>query len=146
MAVDKTYVIKGTPESDWVLMDATGQGIGRLATEITKYLLGKHKPTFTPGVGMGDYVVVINASKLEIPGKRLDQKNYYRHSGYPGGLKTTTLRDQMKSRPERVIRAAVWGMLPHNKLGRRLIKRLKIYAGNEHPHAAQNPQIVEGAK
>jgi large subunit ribosomal protein L13 len=146
MAVDKTYVIKGTPESDWILVDAAGQGIGRLATEIAQYLLGKHKPTYTPGVGMGDFVVVINADKLGITGKRLDTKNYYRHSGYPGGLKTTNLRDQMKNRPDRVIRAAVWGMIPHNKLGRQLIKRLKIYAGSEHPHGAQNPQLVEGAK
>jgi large subunit ribosomal protein L13 len=90
-------------------------------------------------------VVVINASRLAITGKRLDEKNYYHHSQYPGGLKTTSLRDQMKSRPDRVIRAAVWGMLPHNKIGRQLIKRLKIYAGNEHPHEAQTPQPVRGA-
>lgn len=145
MAVDKTYVIKGTPEADWILVDASEQGIGRLATQIAGYLLGKHKPTFTPGVGMGDFVVVINASRLQIPGKRLDDKNYYHHSSYPGGLKTVNLRDQMKNRPDRVIRAAVWGMLPHNKIGRQLIKRLKIYAGAEHPHAAQKPQTVEGA-
>ncbi len=145
MAVDKTFVLKGEPESEWILVDAADQGIGRLATQIAGYLLGKHKPTYTPGVGMGDFVVVINASRLLIPGKRLDNKNYYNHSGYPGGLKTTNLRDQMKNRPDRVIRAAVWGMLPHNKLGRQLIKRLKIYAGNEHPHAAQTPQAVKGA-
>jgi len=145
MAVDKTFVIKGTPEAEWILVDAANQGIGRLATQITGYLLGKHKPTFTPGVEMGDFVIVINASMLMITGKRLDQKNYYHHSNYPGGLKTTNLRDQMKNRPDRVIRAAVWGMLPHNKVGRQLIKRLKIYAGNEHPHAAQNPHPVEGA-
>ncbi len=145
MAVDKTYFIKGTPEADWVLVDASNQGIGRLATQIAGYLLGKHKPTYTPGVEMGDFVVVINAKQLEIPGKRLDSKNYYQHSGYPGGLKTTNLRDQMQNRPDRVIRAAVWGMLPHNKVGRQLIKRLKIYSGNEHPHAAQNPKPVQGA-
>lgn len=145
MAVDKTFVIKGTPEAEWILVDAANQGIGRLATQIAGFLLGKHKPTFTPGVEMGDFVVVINASQLKITGKRLDEKNYYRHSNYPGGLTTTSLRDQMKNRPDRVIRAAVWGMLPHNKVGRELIKRLKIYAGNEHPHAAQNPHPVEGA-
>ena len=145
MAMDKTFVIKGTPEANWILMDANGAGIGRLATQIVTYLLGKHKPTYTPGVEMGDFVVVINASKMQITGKRLDSKNYYRHSGYPGGLKTTNLRDQMKNRPDRVIRAAVWGMLPHNKVGRQLIKRLKIYSGNEHPHVAQNPQPVQGA-
>ena len=144
MAVDKTFVIKGTPEAEWILVDAANQGIGRLATQVAGYLLGKHKPTYTPGVGMGDYVVVINASRLMITGKRLDEKNYYHHSNYPGGLKTTNLRDQMKNRPDRVIRAAVWGMLPHNKLGRQLIKRLKIYAGNEHPHAAQTPHPAEG--
>jgi large subunit ribosomal protein L13 len=145
MAVDKTYFIKGQPEASWILVDATNQGIGRLATQVAAYLLGKHKPTFTPGVEMGDFVVVINAGQLAITGKRLEEKNYYHHSSYPGGLKTTSLRDQMKNRPDRVIRAAVWGMLPHNKLGRQLIKRLKIYAGNEHPHAAQNPQPVQGA-
>jgi large subunit ribosomal protein L13 len=145
MAVDKTFVIKGTPEAEWILVDAANQGIGRLATQIAGYLLGKHKPTYTPGVEMGDFVIVINASQLQITGKRLDSKNYYHHSNYPGGLKTTTLRDQMKNHPDRVIRAAVWGMIPHNKVGRQIIKRLKIYAGNEHPHAAQNPQPVQGA-
>ena len=145
MPLDRTFVIKGTPDANWILMDANGQGIGRLATQISGFLLGKHKPTFTPGVGMGDFVVVINASRLQITGKRLDQKNYYHHSNYPGGLKTTNLRDQMQNRPDRVIRAAVWGMLPHNKLGRQLIKRLKIYAGAEHPHTAQTPRVIEGA-
>jgi large subunit ribosomal protein L13 len=145
MAVDKTFVLKGKPEAGWILVDATDQGIGRLATQIAAYLLGKHKPTFTPGVGMGDHVVVVNASRLQITGKRLDEKNYYSHSHYPGGLKTVNLRDQMKNRPDRVIRAAVWGMLPHNKLGRQLIKRLMIYPGSEHPHTAQAPQTVEGA-
>ena len=145
MAIDKTFVPKGHQESNWILVDAQNHGIGRLATVITAYLLGKHKPTYTPGVEMGDFVIVINASQLKITGKRLDDKNYYHHSGYPGGLKTTNLRDQMKNRPDRVIRAAVWGMLPHNKVGRQIIKRLKIYAGNEHPHAAQNPHSVEGA-
>lgn len=145
MAVDKTFVLKGKPEGEWILVDATDQGIGRLATQISRYLLGKHKPTFTPGVAMGDFVVVINASRLQIASKRMDEKNYYRHSGYPGGLKTVNLRDQMKNRPDRVIRAAVWGMLPHNRFGRQIIKRLKIYAGNEHPHAAQTPRLNEGA-
>jgi large subunit ribosomal protein L13 len=145
MAIDKTFVPKGKQESDWILVDAQAQGIGRLATVITAYLLGKHKPIFTPGVEVGDFVVVINARKLGITGKRLDEKKYYRHSNYPGGLTTINLRDQMKNRPDRVIRAAVWGMLPHNKLGRRLIKKLKIYAGEEHPHTAQSPQPVEGA-
>jgi large subunit ribosomal protein L13 len=145
MAVDKTFVPKGKVEGDWILMDAAGQGIGRLATQIAGYLLGKHKAIYTPGVEMGDFVVVINASQLAITGKRLDEKNYYHHSNYPGGLRTTNLRDQMKNHPDRVIRAAVWGMLPHNKLGRQLIKNVKIYAGPEHPHQAQNPKVIEGA-
>jgi large subunit ribosomal protein L13 len=139
MGMDKTFVLKGTPESKWVLVDASDQGIGRLATQITHFLLGKHKPTFTPGVEMGDFVVVVNASQLRVSNERALTKNYYHHSNYPGGLKTVGLRDQMQKHPDRVIRAAVWGMLPHNKVGRRLIKKLKIYAGNEHPHAAQQP-------
>ncbi len=140
--VDKTFVLKGKVESDWILVDANGQVPGRLATQIAHYLMGKHKPTYTPGVGMGDYVVVINASLLKVAPKRLDEKNYYKHSGYPGGLKTINMRDQMKNHPDRVIRQAVWGMLPHNKLGRALLKRLKVYAGNEHVHEAQKPQAV----
>lgn len=140
--LDKTYVLKGKQEPEWLLLDANGQGIGRLATQIAYYLLGKHKPTFTPGVEMGDVVVVINAAKLDISQKRLDEKNYYKHSGFPGGLKTVNLRDQMKVHPDRVITAAVWGMLPHNRMGRSILKRLKVYAGSEHPHAAQNPKLV----
>lgn len=139
MGIDKTYVIKGKPESDWVLVDANDQGIGRLATQIAHFLLGKHKPTFTPGVEMGDFVVVVNASLLRITNERSLTKFYNHHSGYPGGLKTVALREQMQKHPDRVIRAAVWGMLPHNKVGRRLIKKLKIYAGTEHPHTAQQP-------
>lgn len=140
--MDKTYVLKGKQEPEWLLVDAAGQGVGRLATQIAAYLLGKHKPTFTPGVDMGDVVVVINASKLEVSQKRLDEKKYYRHSNYPGGLTTVVMRDQMKNRPDRVITSAVWGMLPHNRMGRSLMKRLKVYGGNEHPHAAQNPKPV----
>ncbi len=139
MGMDKTYVVKGKPESKWILVNAESQGLGRLATQIAYYLLGKHKPTFTPGVEVGDYVVVVNAERLAITNERALTKVYYRHSNYPGGLKSVSLRDQMQNHPDRVIRAAVWGMLPHNKLGRRLIKKLKIYAGSEHPHVAQNP-------
>jgi len=142
MAVEKTFVIKGVPESAWILVNADDQGLGRLATQITRFLLGKHKPTYSPGVEMGDFVVVVNASKLRLTNKRQTTKLYQHHSGFPGGLKTVSLRDQMKNRPDRVIRAAVWGMLPHNKVGRSLIKKLKIYAGSEHPHEAQNPQLV----
>ncbi|HEY4693112.1 MAG TPA: 50S ribosomal protein L13 [Bellilinea sp.] len=140
--MDKTYVVKGIPESNWLLVDAADQNLGRLATQIAAYLLGKHKPTFTPGVAVGDHVVVVNAAKLGLSEKRLDTKNYYKHSGYPGGLKTVGLREQIATHPDRVIRAAVWGMLPHNKLGRQLIKRLKVYGGAEHPHTAQTPEPV----
>jgi len=140
--VEKTYVPKGKVESGWILVDANGQGLGRMATVIAAYLLGKHKPIYTPGADTGDFVVVINSSQLKLTNKRMDTKFYYRHSNYPGGLKTVSLRDQMKNRPDRVLRHAVWGMLPHNKLGRQLIKKLKVYSGSEHPHAAQNPQPV----
>ena len=139
MTVEKTYVIKGEPVNNWLLLDANGQGIGRLATQIANYLLGKHKPEYTPGVKMGDYVVVINAAHLAITPKKMVTKMYYRHSGYPGGLTETSLKDMMRTYPDRVIRAAVWGMLPHNKVGRELMTRLKVYAENEHPHTAQNP-------
>ena len=140
--MEKTYVPKGKVESGWILVDADGQGLGRMATVIASYLLGKHKPIYTPGVDTGDFVVVINSKQLKLTNKRMDTKFYYHHSNYPGGLKTVSLRDQMKNRPDRVLRHAVWGMLPHNKLGRQLIKKLKVYSGSEHPHAAQNPQPV----
>jgi large subunit ribosomal protein L13 len=146
VAVEKTFVIKGKPVPDWILVDANQQPIGRLATRIASYLIGKHKPTYTPGVMMGDFVVVINAAQLNIPAKRLDSKVYYNVSGYPGGIRAVGLREQMQNHPDRVIRAAVWGMLPHNKVGRQLINRLKIYPGVEHPHTAQNPKAeVKGA-
>ena len=140
--MEKTFVPKGKIESSWILVDAQSQGLGRLATTIAAHLMGKNKPIYTPGVDVGDYVVVINASQLSLTNKRMDTKFYYHHSHYPGGLKTITLRDQIEDHPDRVIRAAVWGMLPHNKLGRRLIKKLKIYGGSDHPHAAQNPQLA----
>lgn len=143
--MEKTFVIKGQPESNWILVDADGQNVGRMCTKIAGYLLGKHKPTFTPGVAVGDHVVVINASKLEISEKDLFNKKYYRHSNYPGGLKTVTMKDQLEKHPDRIIRDAVWGMIPHNKLGREIIKNLKVYAGSEHPHSAQNPQVVTEA-
>ncbi len=140
--MDKTYVLKGTPESQWMMVDASNQSLGRLATKIASMLLGKHKPTYTPGVMMGDFVVVINASKLNIAQKRLDEKKYYKVSGYPGGIRAYGMRDLMDRHPDRIIRAAVWGMLPHNKVGRQLIKRLKVYGGEEHPHTAQAPKMV----
>jgi len=138
--VDKTFVPKGKVDKGWVLVDASGQILGRLATQISQVLLGKNKPVYTPGVDVGDYVVVVNASQVKVFPRRLEEKVYYRHSNYPGGLKSTNLQEMLRSHPDRVIRLAVWGMLPHNKYGRKLIKKLKIYAGAEHPHAAQNPQ------
>ena len=140
--MDKTYVPKGQLERNWVLVDANGQILGRLATQIAAILLGKNKPTFTPGVNLGDFVVVVNAGNIQVTGNRMAEKVYYSHSGYPGGLKATGLRDQLNRHPDRVIRAAVWGMLPHNKIGRQLIKKLRVYGGAEHPHQAQNPQPV----
>lgn len=142
--MQKTYVPKsGDITHEWVLVDANGQNLGRLATQISTVLLGKNKPTFTPGVDTGDYVVVVNAERITVTGNKLDDKYYYRHSGYPGGLKEINLRDQLAKHPDRVIRSAVWGMLPHNKFGRKLIKKLKVYAGPDHPHMAQNPKPME---
>ncbi len=140
--MEKTYVPKGKVESGWILVDADGQGLGRMATVVAAYLLGKHKPIYTPGVDTGDFVVVINTKKLKLTNKRMETKFYYHHSNYPGGLKTVSLRDQINNRPDRVLRHAVWGMLPHNHLGRLLINKLKVYSGSEHPHAAQNPKAV----
>ncbi len=140
--MEKTFVIKGKPESEWLVLDANGQKLGRLATQVAQFLIGKHKPTFTPGVDMGDFVVVINAEKLDIDQKRLETKMYHHHSGYPGGIKSVSMARQMEIHPDRVIRAAVWGMLAHNKQGHRLMKRLRIYAGNEHPHEAQKPMDI----
>jgi large subunit ribosomal protein L13 len=142
--VQKTYVPKsGDVTHEWKLVDANGKNLGRLATQISIILLGKDKPTFTPGVDTGDYVIVVNAEHITVTGNKLDDKYYYRHSGYPGGLKKINLRDQLAKHPDRVIRQAVWGMLPHNRLGRKLLKKLKIYAGTDHPHQAQDPVQVE---
>lgn len=141
--MEKTYYPKGSDlTQEWVLVDANEQNLGRLATRVASLLLGKHKPDFTPGVATGDSVVVINAKNVRVTGNKMDVKMYYRHSQYPGGLKAISLRQQLEKHPDRVIRNAVWGMLPHNKLGRQLIKKLKIYAGSEHPHEAQQPRSV----
>jgi large subunit ribosomal protein L13 len=143
--VYKTYYPKaGEIDRKWFVVDANGENLGRLATRIAAVLLGKHKPTFTPGVEMGDYVVVVNAERVTVTGTRttskMDSKMYHHHSGYPGGLKSVSLRDQLQKHPDRVVRAAVWGMLPHNRMGRSLLKRLKIYAGPDHPHGMQQPE------
>jgi large subunit ribosomal protein L13 len=145
--VYKTYYPKASEiDRKWFVVDANGENLGRLATRIATVLLGKHKPTFTPGVEMGDYVVVVNAERVAVTGTRttskLDSKMYHHHSGYPGGLKSISLRDQLRKHPDRVVRAAVWGMLPHNRMGRSLLKRLKIYAGPDHPHGMQQPESL----
>lgn len=128
---------------DWLLVDATEKTLGRLATEIAVRLRGKHKPEFTPHVDTGDYVVVINADKVKVTGNKLAAKTYWRHTGYPGGIRGVSLRDQLESHPERVIETAVRGMLPRNPLGRAVFRKLKVYAGAEHPHEAQQPRAVE---
>jgi large subunit ribosomal protein L13 len=136
----KTYTAKPREiEQAWRLVDADGQILGRLATEIADTLRGKNKAAYTPHVDTGDFVIVVNAEKVRVTGKKLEQKIYYRHSGYPGGLRERTLAEQLARRPEEVIRKAVKGMLPKNKLAAAQLRKLKVYAGPEHPHAAQNP-------
>jgi large subunit ribosomal protein L13 len=125
------------------VVDADGQNLGRLASKISGVLLGKNKAHFTPGVDTGDYVVVINAERITVTGNKLEDKIYYHYTGYPGGMKQISLKDQLRKHPERVIRRAVWGMLPHNRYGRKIIKKLKVYSGPEHPHHAQNPKPME---
>lgn len=138
--MEKTYVTKPAEVTrDWFVVDAEGKTLGRLASEIARILRGKHKPIYSPSVDCGDYVIVINAKKIQVTGRRLDQKKYYRHSGYMGGLTSISLRDQLERYPNRVIEAAVKGMLPKSKLGRQMIKKLKVYADENHPHEAQQP-------
>src|SRR5438874_9026907 len=140
----KTYTAKpGEITRDWYVVDAEGKTLGRLATTIADTLRGKGKPEYTPHVDTGDFVVVVNAEKIHVTGNKLDQKLYRRHSGYPGGLRSRTLREQLERRPTEVIRKAVKGMLPRNKLARTQITKLKIYAGPEHPHTAQAPQPLQ---
>jgi large subunit ribosomal protein L13 len=141
--VRKTFVPKGKVEQEWLLIDAEGQNLGRLSTKIAQLLIGKHKPNYTPGVMTGANVVVINAEKVAVYPTRLDSKIYYHHSNYPGGLKSIDLRTQLERHPERVIEHAVKGMIPKNKLGRRIFKNLHVYAGPEHPHQAQAPELIE---
>jgi large subunit ribosomal protein L13 len=140
----KTYVANSaTRERNWLVVDATGQTLGRLATQIADALRGKRKPEYTPHVDTGDFVIVVNAEKITVTGNKREEKRYYRHSGYPGGLRSRTLNDMLERRPEEVIRRAVKGMLPRNRLGRAQLRKLKIYAGPDHPHAAQQPQPME---
>jgi len=130
-------------ERDWYVVDAQGKTLGRLATQVATVLRGKNKPVFTPHVDCGDYVIVVNADKVHVTGRKLLQKKYYHHSGYHGGIKEISLRDQLRKFPERVIQSAVRGMLPKNRLGRQLIKKLKIYDQPTHPHLAQKPKVME---
>jgi large subunit ribosomal protein L13 len=142
--VMKTYSAKpGEIAREWYLVDAEGKTLGRLATRIADTLRGKDKPQFTPHVDTGDFVVVVNAEKIAVTGKKLDDKIYYRHSGYPGGLRQRTLRDQLERRPTEVLRNAVKGMLPRNRLGAAQLRKLKVYAGPEHPHSAQQPKPLK---
>ncbi|MGI8921675.1 MAG: 50S ribosomal protein L13 [Solirubrobacteraceae bacterium] len=140
----KTFV--ATPadrQRDWLVVDAAGQTLGRLATQIADALRGKRKPQYTPHVDTGDFVIVVNAEKIEVTGNKRGDKRYYRHTGYPGGLKMRTFEEMLARRPEEIIRKAVRGMMPHNRLARKQLTKLKVYAGPEHPHAAQQPQPME---
>lgn len=137
----KTYSPKQEDiRREWFVIDAKDQTLGRLASQVAVLLRGKHKPMFTPHMDTGDFVIIVNADKIRVTGKKLDQKVYYRYSGYPGGVKARTLREQLARNPEQVIRLAVRGMLPKNRLGRHMIRKLKVYAGDKHPHQAQQPK------
>lgn len=140
----KTYVVKESEiKREWYVVDAEGKTLGRLASKIARILMGKHKPYYTPHLDTGDFVIVVNADKIRVTGRKLDQKMYYRYSGYPGGLKSVPLRKQLQTHPDRVIWAAVRNMLPKNKLGRAMLKKLKVYASPDHPHAAQQPKPLD---
>ena len=140
--MQKCYMVKGeTLTKKWYLMDADKQTLGKMAVEIATILMGKHRPWYTPHIDTGDFVVIINAEKFKVTGKKREDKKYYSWSGYPGGLKVKTMDDILETRPERIIRAAVRRMLPKTKLGRQMLKKLKIYVGENHPHEAQNPQV-----
>lgn len=130
-------------QRDWYVVDAQGQTLGRLATQVASILRGKHKPIFTPHVDCGDYVIIVNAEKIHVTGQKMTQKKYYRHSGYPGGLREVVLKDQLEKFPDRVLESAVRGMLPKNRLGRKMFRKLKVYAGPNHPHEAQQPKPLE---
>lgn len=143
--MQKTYMPKGneTSSQKWYIVDASGKTLGRLASQVAHVLRGKHKPTFTPHMDMGDHVIVINAGEVQLTGQKMQQKLYYRHTGYPGGLKTQTAAELLERQPEKLVELAVWGMLPHNRLGRRQIRKLRVYAGADHPHVAQQPEPLE---
>ena len=143
MSVNRTYSPKlADVRREWFIVDATDKVLGRLATEIAYILKGKHKPTYATHIDVGDHVIVINAEKVRVTGKKAEQKVYHRHSGYPGGLRTIPFSKMMSDHPERILRKAIWGMLPHNRLGRSMFKKLRVYAGPEHRHAAQKPVLL----
>lgn len=140
----KTFAANpATRERNWLVVDASGKTLGRLATQIADALRGKRKPEYTPHCDVGDFVIVVNAEKIAVTGKKLEEKRYYRHSGYPGGLRSRTLGEMLARRPEEVIRLAVRGMMPRNRLSRQQLTKLKVYAGADHPHVAQKPQPME---
>ncbi len=139
-----TYMAKPQEiERQWYIVDATDKTLGRLASEVAKVLRGKHKPIYTPNVDVGDFVIITNAEKVAVTGNKAQQKKYYRHSRYPGGLKATVFSSLLKSKPEKIIEFAVKGMLPHTKLGTQMLKKLKVYRGEEHPHQAQKPEVLD---
>ncbi|SFL90629.1 50S ribosomal protein L13 [Halanaerobium salsuginis] len=139
-----TYMAKNEEiERNWYVVDAADKTLGRLASKIAQYIRGKHKPTFTPHVDTGDYIIVVNAEKIKLTGNKWDQKNYYRHTNYPGGIKEVSYKELLVKNPEFIIEKAVKGMLPHNKLGNKMIKKLKVYSGPNHPHQAQQPENLE---
>ena len=140
----KTYSVKKEEiQREWFVVDAEGQTLGRLASKVAPILRGKHKPIYTPSMDCGDFVIIINADKIRVTGNRLDDKVYYRYSGYPGGLKEITMRDQLAKHPHRILKSAVKGMLPRNRLGRQMFKKLKVYADANHPHTAQKPKQLD---
>lgn len=140
----KTYVTRERDiKREWYVVDAKGQTLGRLASEVAQVLRGKHKPTFAPNLDTGDYVVVVNADQVRLTGDKLEKKKHYRHTGFPGGLKETSYKVLLAEKPDFVVRKAVRGMLPHNRLGRAMLGKLKVYAGSDHPHGAQNPKPLE---
>jgi len=138
-----TFVKKEEVDRRWYILDATDQTLGRFASRIAKILMGKHKPSYTPNVDNGDFVIVVNAEKIKVTGKKLTDKIYYHHTGYIGNLKAETLKERLEKEPEEVIVDAVWGMLPKTRLGRKMIKKLKVYRGSEHPHTAQKPEPLK---
>jgi len=140
MVLMKTYTLKaGDLDPKWVLVDADGQVLGRLASRVAQILRGKHKPNFVPYLDNGDFVVIVNAEKIRLTGKKSEAKTYFRHTGYPGGVKFTSFKEMIEKHPDRVIQKAVKGMLPHNSLGAKMLSKLKVYAGTDHPHQAQQP-------